>query len=79
MIAPEELAAHIRAAMPDAEVEVLDKTGMSDHFRVAVTSSAFTGVKPLDRQRLVYAALREPMEDGRIHALEIRAIPRSAG
>ena len=79
MIAPDELVAHIRAAMPDAEVEVMDRTGMSDHFRVSVTSGAFVGVKALDRQRLVYAALREPMEDGRIHALEIRAIPRTEG
>ena len=77
MIAPQDLITHIQAAMPDAEVEVSDRTGMSDHFRVSVISSAFVGKTPLDRQRLVYSALEEPMQDGRIHALEIRAIPRA--
>jgi acid stress-induced BolA-like protein IbaG/YrbA len=27
----------------------------------------------LDRNRLVYQALNEPMQDGRIHAVEIKA------
>ncbi|MNY78617.1 transcriptional regulator BolA [compost metagenome] len=63
--------------MPDAEVTVTDKTGTSDHFILRIVSDAFVGKNPLDRQRLVYQVLGEPMRDGRIHALEIRTETRS--
>jgi acid stress-induced BolA-like protein IbaG/YrbA len=34
----------------------------------------------LDRNRLIYQALQEPMADGRIHAVELKAqTPNEAG
>lgn len=77
MITPEHLTQYIIQAMPDAEVTVTDKTGTSDHFIVRIVSDAFAGKNPLDRQRLVYQVLNEPMRDGRIHALEIRTETKS--
>jgi stress-induced morphogen len=59
--------------MPDASVSVTDRTGTMDHFSILVISDAFKGKNLLDRHRLVYEALAEPMKDGRIHALEIKA------
>ncbi len=59
--------------MPDADVTVFDKTGTMDHYRVSVVSDVFQNKNRLDRQRLVYTALSEPMRDGRIHALEIQS------
>jgi BolA protein len=38
------------------------------HFRVRMTSAAFTGKSRVDRQRLINAALREEFENG-LHAL----------
>jgi len=73
MITKETLAGYIRKSIPDADVAVTDKTGMMDHFIVQVRSKAFEGKSLLDRNRLVYAALNEPMKDGRIHAVEIKA------
>jgi stress-induced morphogen len=73
MITTETLANYIRKSLPDAEVTVTDKTGMMDHFIVRVVSSQFEGKSLLDRNRLVYQALSEPMQDGRIHAVEIKA------
>jgi len=43
------------------------------HFRVTVTSSAFTGKTTLQRHRLVYAALGNAMQK-EIHALSIKAL-----
>jgi len=37
--------------------------------RVEVVSAAFESLKPVDRQRLVHAALREELASGAIHAL----------
>lgn len=73
MISSEALATYIQKAMPDASVSVTDKTGTQDHLAVQVISDAFKGKNLLDRHRMIYQALDEPMKDGRIHALEIRA------
>ena len=73
MISEEELIEYIHEAMPDAEVSVHDRTGTMDHYTLRIVSSAFAGKNLLDRQRFVYQALREPMQDGRIHALEIKS------
>ena len=71
MITPEALTSYVRNAMPDAQVSVTDKTGTMDHLIVRVVSGTFRGKNLLDRHRMVYQALDEPMKDGRIHALEI--------
>ena len=73
MITGEAVTNYIRKAMPDAHVSVTDKTGTMDHLIVRVVSDAFKGKNLLDRHRMVYQALDEPMKDGRIHALEITA------
>jgi stress-induced morphogen len=73
MITPEALTAFIRQTMPDATVSVTDRTGTMDHLQLVVVSEAFQGKNLLDRHRMVYKALAEPMKDGRIHALEITA------
>jgi len=73
MISSEALIAYIRRVMPDAEVFVTDRTGTMDHFNLRVVSDVFKGRTLLDRHRMIYQALDEPLKDGRIHALEIRA------
>ena len=73
MITADTLAGYVRKAMPDAQVSVTDKTGTLDHLAVRIVSSAFAGKNLLDRHRMVYQALTDPMKDGRIHALEIKA------
>jgi stress-induced morphogen len=73
MITVEALTKYVQQLMPDATVSVTDRTGTMDHFNIRVVSDAFRGKSLLDRHRLVYQALAEPMKDGRIHALELKA------
>lgn len=73
MISKEVLIGYIQKAMPDAVVAVEDRTGTMDHFNLQIISDAFNGKNLLDRHRMVYEILSEPMQDGRIHALEIQA------
>ncbi len=73
MISKESLISYIQKAMPDARVTVVDRTGTLDHFSIRVVSDVFKDKSLLDRHRLIYDALKEPMQDGRIHALEIKA------
>jgi stress-induced morphogen len=67
-----EIEAMIEAALPGAEVEVVDETGTGDHLRATVTAPQFDGLSRIDQHRLVKAAVRERFEDGSIHALSVK-------
>ncbi len=43
------------------------------HFDVAITSDAFTGVGRVERQRRVYAVLKDELAPDRVHALALKA------
>lgn len=73
MITQEVLTEYIHRHIPDATVLVTDRTGTMDHLNVRVVSDLFKGKNILDRHRMIYQALDEPMKDGRIHALELQA------
>jgi stress-induced morphogen len=66
-----EIRELIQAALPGAEVEVIDEGG-GDHLRAVVTAPQFEGLSRIDQHRLVKAAVRERFEDGSIHALSVR-------
>jgi stress-induced morphogen len=70
------LAQLIATELPDAEVAVRDRTGTMDHFNVTVRSAAFKGKSLIEQHQLVYAALKNALRDGRIHAVELKTIVR---
>jgi stress-induced morphogen len=69
----DHIVARIRAAMPDAIVELEDLTGTRDHWKAHIVSTAFAGKTLLERHRLVMASLAEEMK-GPIHALTFDAL-----
>jgi stress-induced morphogen len=66
-----EIEALIRAALPDAEVEITDLAGDGDHYAARVVSEAFRGKPLVQRHKLVYAALGGRM-GGALHALQLK-------
>jgi stress-induced morphogen len=74
MIDNDSLTALIRQDLPDAEVEIFDRTGTMDHFNVTVRSRAFAGRTLIEQHQLVYGALRAALKDGRVHAVELRTL-----
>ena len=72
MISVPDLIDLVKKAIPDAEVNVMDKTGMSDHFVIHVVSEKFEDLSIMDRHRLVQDSIAEAMKDGRVHAAEIK-------
>jgi stress-induced morphogen len=70
-----EIRQMIEAALPGAEVEVVDETGTADHLRATVTAPQFEGLSRLDQHRLVKAAVKSRFDDGAIHALSLRTGP----
>ena len=67
----EDIAAKIRTALPDAKIELNDLTGTADHWEATIISEAFSGKTPIQRHRMVFAALEEEMK-GPIHALTLK-------
>jgi len=72
VIHPSEIEKLIAAALPDARVQIIDRTGTMDHYTVRIVSEGFADKNPLDRRRLMHKVLAGPMGDGRIHAIELK-------
>ena len=75
------------AALSPSRLEIIDESHRhaghagarpdgESHFRLTVVAPAFEGKSRVDRQRLVYDALRELMES-RIHALAMTTLAPS--
>ncbi|WP_420145726.1 BolA/IbaG family iron-sulfur metabolism protein [Sphingobium sp.] len=69
-MAADEIADMIRAAIPDAQVEITDLAGDGDHYAAKVVSESFRGMTRVAQQRAVYAALGGRM-GGVLHALQL--------
>ena len=72
-----EIERMIKAAFPDAIVEIKDLAGDGDHYAATVTSAAFKGKSRVQQHQMVYAALQGNM-GGVLHALALTtATPQS--
>ena len=70
-----EIEAMIKAALPDAEVEITDLAGDGDHYAARVISPSFAGKSRVQQHKMVYEALGGRM-GGVLHALQVTtAVP----
>jgi stress-induced morphogen len=65
-----EIEAFIRAAFPDADIEIKDLAGDENHYAATVSSAAFQGKSRVQQHQMVYAALKGNM-GGVLHALQL--------
>jgi BolA protein len=74
----------LTAALQPARLDLIDdsahhaghagaRPGGESHFRLTIVADAFVGKSRIERQRLVFGALRDLMQ-GDIHALAITAL-----
>jgi acid stress-induced BolA-like protein IbaG/YrbA len=61
----------LRESDGDVSVSV---EGAGSHYDVTVVSTLFADQRAVKRQQTVYAALREVIADGSVHAVNIRAM-----
>ena len=63
-------------AYPDADqnadIEVFDLTGTSDHWEVSVRSEAFKGLSRIEQHQHVMKAFAAELKTGEVHALSIK-------
>ena len=69
-MAASDIEALIRAAIPDAQIEIRDLAGDGDHYAARVVSSSFRGLNRVRQHQLVYLALGGRM-GGELHALQL--------
>lgn len=64
----------IKAALPDADVTIVDLAGDGDHYSARVVSRSFAGLTRVQQHQKVYAALGDRM-GGQLHALQLQTSP----
>jgi stress-induced morphogen len=69
-----EIERLIKAALPDATVEVRDLAGDGDHYAATVTSRAFKGKSRVEQHQMIHQALRGKI-GGELHALALQTQP----
>jgi stress-induced morphogen len=69
-IPADDLDAHLRAAFPDAHIQITDLAGDDDHYKAVIIAEAFRGLSRVAQHQMVYAALKGKM-GGELHALAL--------
>jgi stress-induced morphogen len=72
-----EIETMIKAAFPDAQIEIKDLAGDGDHYAATIVSEAFRGKTRVAQHQMVYAALKGNM-GGVLHALALTTSAPSA-
>ncbi|MEO9077922.1 MAG: BolA family protein [Rhodanobacter sp.] len=75
-----QIRQRLTQALAPSELDIVDEGHLhaghggegKGHFHVRIVSTAFAGLLPIQRHRLIYAALNGLMDNG-IHALSIDA------
>jgi BolA protein len=84
-----EMLERLESALQPTHIELIDDSELhrghggynpagESHFTLRIESNAFAGKGRVERQRLVYAALGDLMQE-RVHALSIKAVAPGEG
>ena len=78
MVGADWVESEVLKAVPEATVEVIDLHGSGDHFHVRVIADLFEGMRPLQRQKMVLAVMKQHIPRP-IHALDLKCMtPKQA-
>jgi|TARA_B110000503_G_scaffold139511_1_gene228064 acid stress-induced BolA-like protein IbaG/YrbA len=68
-MSPADIKTLLLSGLPDCEITV---EGDDRHFNIVVVGQIFFGLRPVQRQQLVYTVLRDCISDGSIHAVNMK-------
>ena len=73
-ISAEKIKELIRKKFPDADIEIIDTAGDSNHYSATIATQEFRGKSRVEQHKLVYKALEGAMDgnDGILHALALQ-------
>ncbi len=73
-----QIEADLRAAFPDADIQIEDLAGDGDHYRARIVSLAFEGLPRIRQHQLVFEAMKGKV-GGELHALAVEtSVPSKA-
>ena len=65
----------IKNKIHDAEVDIKDLVGDSNHFSAEITSKEFNGKTRIEQHKMVYNSLNEELKED-LHALSIKTMEK---
>ena len=71
----EEIKSLIKAAIPDAEINIQDLAGDENHYSATIKSKIFSGKNKIEQHKLVYRALKGKMGN-ELHALALNTMEK---
>ena len=73
-ISAEKIKELIRKKFPQADIEIIDTAGDSNHYSATIATQEFRGKSRLEQHNLVYKALEGAMDgsNGILHALALQ-------
>ena len=73
-ISAEKIKELIRKKFPQADIEIIDTAGDSNHYSATIATQEFRGKSRVEQHKLVYKALEGAMDgsDGILHALALQ-------
>ena len=75
-ISAEEIRMLLEKKFPNAEIEITDTAGDSNHYSVKIIAEEFKGLARVEQHKLVYKALEGRMDgnNGILHALALQTV-----
>jgi acid stress-induced BolA-like protein IbaG/YrbA len=70
-ISNDTIAALLKTVIPDAEIQI---SGDGYKYQALIISATFAGLNTVKRHQKVYAALREAITGGALHALTLKTL-----
>ena len=73
-ISAEKIRELIKKKFPQADIEIIDTAGDSNHYSATITTHEFKGLSRVEQHKLVYKALEGAMDgsNGVLHALALQ-------
>ncbi|MDC3093379.1 BolA/IbaG family iron-sulfur metabolism protein [Paracoccaceae bacterium] len=73
-ISVEKIKELIRKKFPQADIEIIDTAGDSNHYSATIATEEFRGKSRVEQHKLVYKALEGAMDgsNGILHALALQ-------
>lgn len=71
---PEQIEARILEIYTDAQILVIDQTGMGNNFEVRIASDAINALPRLQRHQKILQLFAPEFQSGEIHAMSVKPI-----
>ena len=67
----EKLHSIIKKSFPDADIDIIDLVGDENHYSLTIKDKIFSGKTIIAQHRMVNSVLKEYLDSGELHALQI--------